>query len=578
MFPLNLRFRFTNVFLFMFLLFLCTSMHAFSYYDMGNPSVVGIYVSPSGSAIGDGAVRSSPVTLGRAWEIVRSDPSRGWSIEMLPGTYTSVPSFFDLPGYVSYTYWTAPGPSSNHPIIFKSADGPGTVTVQGSSFNIAGVNYIYLINFTIVHDQTDLIHYAYGNHLLLKGMNLQGSYSSSHENLKVNQAQYVYVEDSEIVGAEQNPIDFVAVQYFQIVNNRIHRGQDWCVYTKGGSAYGLVEANEIYDCGTGGYSAGEGTGFEYMVSPWLHYEAYGIRAINNVIHDTAGAGLGVNGGYDVLLAHNTLYRVGSRSHVIEVVFGSRSCDGDSDYPNRCTSNQAAGGWGPRNGAAAQNIPARSVYIYNNIVYNPSGFQSQWQHFQFANPSVPASGTNIPNPTTVDGNLQIKGNVIWNGPSSMPIGIEDSQVCTNSNPTCNSAQLLSQNAINTIQPQLVDPAHGNFAPVSGGNLASVQTFTIPNFVWDISTSPAVPSGVLSNLVSSDYLKQSRGSYVFVGAVSLATSTNTSTNVTTPPPPICSLSCTSPQLLNSTSCSCYTPVVTPPTCSLTCTAPALLNSTS
>ena len=26
--------------------------------------------------------------------------------------------------------------------------------------------------------------------------------------------------------------------------------------------------------------------FEYMTSPWLHYEAYDIKFVNNVIHDT----------------------------------------------------------------------------------------------------------------------------------------------------------------------------------------------------------------------------------------------------------------------------------------------------
>ena len=60
---------------------------------------------------------------------------------------------------------------------------------------------------------------------------------------------------------------------------------------------------------------GQGTGLQFMTAPWLHYEAYGIRVVNNIVHDTEGAGLGVNGGYNVLIAWNTLYRVGRRSHV-----------------------------------------------------------------------------------------------------------------------------------------------------------------------------------------------------------------------------------------------------------------------
>jgi hypothetical protein len=42
--------------------------------------------------------------------------------------------------------------------------------------------------------------------------------------------------------------------------------------------------------------------------PWLEYEGYGMKLTNNVIYDVWGAGLGVNGGYSILMAHNTLYR------------------------------------------------------------------------------------------------------------------------------------------------------------------------------------------------------------------------------------------------------------------------------
>lgn len=49
--------------------------------------------------------------------------------------------------------------------------------------------------------------------------------------------------------------------------------------------------------------------------------------MNNVIRDVTGAGLGVYGGYNILMAHNTLYRVGKRSHMLEIKLGDRSCDG-----------------------------------------------------------------------------------------------------------------------------------------------------------------------------------------------------------------------------------------------------------
>ena len=43
-----------------------------------------------------------------------------------------------------------------------------------------------------------------------------------------------------------------------------------------------------------------------MVAPWLRYETYGVTVMGNVIHDTQGAGLGINGGYNTVMAYNTL--------------------------------------------------------------------------------------------------------------------------------------------------------------------------------------------------------------------------------------------------------------------------------
>lgn len=157
----------------------------------------------------------------------------------------------------------------------------------------------------------------------------------AHDLVKVNQCQYMYIEDCDISGADDNAVDFVAVQYGHVHGNRIHNAQDWCMYTKGGfegsevwwypmgetthasdvgtvgdcnkhhrsnctwcdvwanwavrccvlwsfvapaggSAYISVSENEFFDCGTGGFTAGQGTGLEFMVAPWLHYSAYAI--------------------------------------------------------------------------------------------------------------------------------------------------------------------------------------------------------------------------------------------------------------------------------------------------------------
>lgn len=324
--------------------------------------------------------------------------------------------------------------------------------------------------------------------------------------MKVNQAQYVYVEDSEIAGAFWFPLDFVAVQYGNILNSSLHNAGEDCVVLKGGTAYFRIEGNEVYDCGAIGFSAGQGTGFEFMVSPWLHYEAYDLKFVNNVVHDVRNAGMAVRGGYNILLAYNTLFRIGIDADVgaplLLVGLGSRSCDGDAVA---CQSRLDAGGWGPTTvGEGGEWIPNRNVYVYNNVFYNPSSARTMWSHFTVPGPITPPPNTNIPSPSASDANLRIRGNMIWNGPSDLPLGVGDiDQGCQASNPTCNPAQLVADNAVNLVEPYLLDPAHGNFRPYPGGTLFTVTTYAIPDFGWDDApTTPGVPPGTFSNSVLND----------------------------------------------------------------------------
>ncbi len=90
-------------------------------------------------------------------------------------------------------------------------------------------------------------------------------------------------------------------------------------------------------------------------------------------------------------------------------------------------------------------------------------------------------------------------IIWNGGPDMPLGIEGSdQGCQPSNPACNVDQLRADNAINTVEPQLLDPQTGDFRPAPGGDVFGVTTFAIPDFAWDVN----VPAGNLSNSVAAD----------------------------------------------------------------------------
>jgi hypothetical protein len=501
-------------------------------YPIGAPTLTDLWVDPvKGNDSASGVDRTQALrTITAAWQrIPRGAPltETGYRLQLVAGDYpeSSFPE-----------YWEDRHGTTQFPIIIQSTDGPRTARLL-ADLNIFNVSHLYLIDLHIQHTG-DVFHCERCDHLLIRNSALIGSRATSHENVKINQSQFVYLEGNDIDGAEQNAVDFVAVQVGHILHNRIHNADDWCIYLKGGSAHFRLEGNEIYDCGTGGLTAGEGSGFEYMVAPWLHYEAYDLKIINNVIHDTTGAGFGVNGGYNILFAYNTLYRVGQRSHLLEFVFGARTCDGDQTLAGRCAEHLAAGGWGTTTvGADGQPIPNRNIYVYNNIIYNPPGYQSQWQHLTVAGPRPPATNSNIPSPAHTDDNLVLRGNVIWNGPTDHALGLGDESGCHPSNPTCNATQLAADNVINTLEPQLRNPAQGDFRPAVNSNLAGVTTYPLPAFpAWD-SFTPAVAPGLLTNTAAVDRNGFGRpdpglpGAYVADSVAATPTSTGTVTPLAT-----------------------------------------------
>jgi hypothetical protein len=506
--------------------------HLADEYSIGTPTLTDLWVDPvNGSDDASGVDRAQALrTITAAWQrIPRGVPlTVGYRIQLVAGDYpeSSFPE-----------YWEDRHGMAQFPIILQAADGPRTARLL-ADLNLFNVSYFYLVDLHIQHTG-DVFHCERCDHLLIRNSTLIGSRAASHENVKINQSQFVYLENNDIDGAEQNAIDFVAVQIGHILHNRIHNADDWCIYLKGGSAHFRLEGNEIYDCGTGGLTAGEGSGFEYMVAPWLHYEAYDLKIINNVIHNTDGAGFGVNGGYNILFAYNTLYRVGQRSHLLEFVFGSRTCDGDAALAGRCAEHLAAGGWGMTSvGADGQPIPNRNIYVYNNVIYNPPGYQSQWQHFTIAGPRTPAANSNIPTPAHTDDNLLLRGNVIWNGGSDHALGLGDETGCQPANPTCNATQLMADNAINTLEPQLRNPAQGDFRPAVNSNLTGVTTYPLPAFpAWD-SFTPTVAPGSLTNTAPVDRNGFGRpdpglpGAYVTAPEGSPVTVTPTSTGTATP----------------------------------------------
>lgn len=514
-------------------------------YDIGSPTLVDIWVDPSnGNDDHSGASRAQALrTVTAAWGMIPQGENlstTGYRIMLASGVYTEdmIPN-----------YWESRYGTSDHPIILQSADGRGAARFAGD-INAFDVRYFYLIDFDIIPIPAgDVLHFERSDHVLIRNMYLDGAGEgtrAAQETVKFNQSHYVYIENSSISGATDNPIDFVSVQYGHAIGNNVSNGEDWCMYVKGGSAYFLVEGNTFFNCGTGGFTTGQGTGFEFMTSPWIHYEAYDVKFVNNVIHDTEGAGIGVNGGYNILMAFNTMYRVGSRSHGIEAVFGARGCDGDTVT---CTANRDLGGWGPVSiGGDGEPIPNKNVFIYDNILYNPTGFRSDSQQFAIYGPRTPAAGTNIPSPAFTDTNLQIKGNIIWNGPGVISLGVEENdQGCQSGNPTCTAAQLAADNQINQIEPQLIDPASGDFRPQSGGNIEVLSATALSNFGGgDREAMPLAPEGNLTNSVTTDRGGSARSGTTAPGAYVSANSAITPTAPTSPGTPGESTDTTGPTL--------------------------------
>jgi len=491
--------RFASVFLCLWMALLCRGRAQTTEpfcYDIGSPVLSNIWVDAVSGNDGNSGNSSNEalLTITAAWGRIPSSTlltGRGFRIWLNPGVHSNgVPS-----------YWQQRYGTSSCPVIVQAAGPVGSVRMP--DMNIYDCRYLYLVGLRIdwMEYGSDGIHLEQCRNVLIRDCQVNGNNPTNHaaqEAIKANQCKYVYVELTEAWGAYDNALDFVGVQYGHIVRSRFHDAAEWGAYLKGGSAQFRVEACEFYDARTGGFAAGQGTTFDYMVSPWLHYEAYDIKFINNVIHHTGTVGLGVHGGYNILMAYNTLYKAGTNDHAIEVTHGSRQ----GVSAAICTNYNAAGGWGTV-GPDTECIPNRNVSICNNIVYNPAGFRSQYQHFTIGGDVVPPVGWNIPNPSRADTNLWIEGNLIWNGPPDMTnlSILGGSAGAQPGNPTCNEALIVARNRINQVEPRLVNPEAGDFRPVITGGVFGANAVAIAAFAGgDRPTPPLAPAGNLTNVVS------------------------------------------------------------------------------
>jgi hypothetical protein len=86
-------------------------------------------------------------------------------------------------------------------------------------------------------------------------------------------------------------------------------------------------------------------------------------------------------------------------------------------------------------------------------------------------------------------------------------------------------ILADNSINTVEPQLRDPANKDFRPIEGGNLTQVSAAAIPQFPARSIEEPT-DEGDLSNLFTRDLSGESFAT-LLVGAFA------SSTSLTSPP---------------------------------------------
>lgn len=498
------------------------------YYNTGTPVLTNIWVDPvNGNDNHTGTSRNDALlTISAAWRMLPgANSTTGYRINLVSGNYIYRDG---ATNNIVGLYLDEKTGTYSYPIIIESADGLLNAHIY-SALDFRAVSYVYLIGLDFITDASsdgggNTIHFADGDHILIKNCRINGSDGTTRkaqETLKVNQIKYIYTEDCDISGAFWFALDYVGVQYGHIQGCRIYNASVDCLLLKGGTAQIRVEDNFIYNADRFGFSAGQGAGFDFMVVPWLHYEAYDLKFFNNVIYNTGYAGIAVLGGYNILIAYNTLYKVGidktGDRTLLSFNLGQRGCDGAEN--DTCTTHHSLGGWSPGPwsnpaipyGTELDCIPNKNVFVYNNIIYNPGADSTIGGHFEIRAPydGIDQSASflascNIPNPALSDENLQIKGNIIWNGSANKWIGLDENSGGLDTNPTCNIAQLKHDNVINSIEPQFVNAAGYNFHPSAGSNIYTSSSSGIPAFAGtDRPAAPLVPSGNLSNSIPRDY---------------------------------------------------------------------------
>lgn len=156
-------------------------LSTWGYYDIGQPVLTEIYVSPDGDDAHDGLSISSPLkTLTAAWGRIPTGvplTGSGYRINFLPGVYPCEPGGLDdCQNYFGDRHGTY-----QFPVILRAYNGAGSATVQGG-LDLSHSSYVYLIGLTLAggmplptnQSGNNLLHLANMDHVLLRAVTLDG--------------------------------------------------------------------------------------------------------------------------------------------------------------------------------------------------------------------------------------------------------------------------------------------------------------------------------------------------------------------------------------------------------------------
>lgn len=474
-------------------------------FDTGSPTLTPVFVDPvNGDDSRDGATRERAMkTITAAWRSIPVEPlTTGYEIQLLPGDYTNaMPSVFD----------SRTG-TRTAPIEITSSDNRDRATI--GAFDATLLAFTYLVGVNVRASDT-AVRCIKCDHFLVRDVTVDATQKGSPPIRGVFAASStnIFVEDSDIAATFETGVSFDAVRTGHVITSRVHGAQGWCANFTGGTAAVNVEANEFSGCAEGGVTLGLESDLATMDAPYLGYQAYGLRVVNNVLNDVDGPAFSVAGAYGSLIAFNTAYRVGRRDHVAEAVIGRRGCLAPA---TDCEARRAAGGWGAT-GEALQIVPSLDVGIYNNVILNPDGYRSTTSQFLVEGcREVDSAATGVPSPTCADAGLRLAGNVVWNGAATWPLGAgDDGRGCAATNPTCNGPQLVRDNSINAVEPRLASPGNGDFRPAPHSPLLDYPAAPIPPFAWTLPF-PALPRATPDVAVPLDRAGEARRSPVHPGA--------------------------------------------------------------